>query len=187
MHPVSRARSVKHCCWNGDTVVKKTGFQPSWSWDCSGKGTQWAVQLKEPILLRGGKSLKKYSQTSSRSAGWGLVWLLRIVWLVRRLLRRWHLNWGSELCDQQAEGTQQAQRQIAWEVWGMACGSGKRGSGDEIREVMMSGHPHHGKEFGFILAWGKPLGDFEQRSDMGWWCLRITLKWSMWRTDDIWI
>lgn len=33
------------------------------------------------------------------------MWLLWIVWLVRRLLRRWHLNWGSELCDQQAEGT----------------------------------------------------------------------------------
>lgn len=49
----------------------------------------------------------------------------------------------------------------------MARGSGEGGSGDEIREVMMCGHPHHGKEFRFILAQGKPLGDFEQRSDMG--------------------
>ena len=36
----------------------------------------------------------------------GLLW---IVWLVRRLLRRWHLNWGSELRDHQ-QREQQVQR-----------------------------------------------------------------------------
>lgn len=130
---------AKHCSRSWHTVGRKARFQLSWNKGYSGEGTQWVEQFQYHVLSRSGTSLRKRWQDKGSWVGSvELLWIECVI--TGGPLRRWHLNWGSGLCDSQVEERSSTKPNehgvsgewhVDWEEWG---------SGDESEKWFWATH-----------------------------------------------